>query len=119
MTASERQADCLFCSMATGAVEVAKLVARDDVFVIRDINPRAPVHLLVIPTKHIPTAADVTDADGPVLAHMFQAAREAAAQEGIGERGYRLAINVGGDAGMVIRHLHMHLLGGRRLGPEG
>lgn len=119
MTASERPADCLFCAMATGAMEVTKLVSRDDVFVIRDINPRAPVHLLVIPTRHIPTAADVTDADGPVLAQMFQAAREAAVQEGIGERGYRLAINVGSDAGMVIRHLHMHVLGGRRLAAEG
>ena len=110
---------CLFCRMASGEVPVEKLVDDPDLFAIRDINPRAPFHLLVIPKKHIPTVADVEYADGPLLAGMLRTAAELAAAHEIDERGYRLAFNVGGDAGMTIWHLHLHILGGRRLGPEG
>jgi len=111
--------DCLFCSMASGTMAVPKLYEDEHLFVIRDINPRAPVHLMVIPRQHIPDAAAVADEHGLLLARMFQAARDAAAGEGLAERGYRLAINRGRDAGMTIHHLHMHVLGGRTLGPEG
>lgn len=111
--------DCLFCSMAAGRLDVARLYEDNDVFAIRDIHPQAPVHLLVIPKAHIPDAAAVQDEHGPVLALMFQVAAEVAAQEGLAERGYRLAFNRGPDAGMAIAHLHMHVLGGRSLGPEG
>jgi histidine triad (HIT) family protein len=113
------QPECLFCRMASGAMDVPKLHDDARVFVIRDINPRAPVHLLVIPKLHVPTAADVATEHGELLAAMFRAAAAAAAGEGLAERGYRLAFNVGNDAGMTIWHLHMHVLGGRRLGPEG
>ncbi len=111
--------DCLFCSMAAGRLDVAKLYEDNDVFAIRDIHPQAPVHLLVIPKTHIPDAGAVQDEHGPVLALMFRVAAEVAAQEGLAERGYRLAVNRGPDAGMAIAHLHMHVLGGRTLGPEG
>lgn len=119
MTAPSASDDCLFCRMASGALDVPTLVDNDLLFAIRDINPRAPVHILIIPKQHIPTADDVTDADGVLLARLLQTARDLAAAEGLGERGYRLAFNVRGDSGMTIWHLHLHLVGGRTLGPEG
>ncbi len=110
---------CLFCSMASGDMQVAKLIDDEQVFAIRDINPRAPVHVLVIPKQHIPTARDIAPEHGPLLVAMFAAANEAAQIEGLAERGYRLAFNVLGDAGMTIWHLHLHVIGGRALGAEG
>ncbi len=111
--------DCLFCRMAGGVMDVPKVYEDDQIFVIRDINPRAPVHDLIIPKRHIPTAEDVSDADGLLLVQMLLTAKRVAAIEGIAERGYRLAFNVRGDSGMTIWHLHLHLVGGRKLGPEG
>ncbi|HLZ70897.1 MAG TPA: HIT domain-containing protein [Dehalococcoidia bacterium] len=111
--------DCLFCRMASGALDVPKVYEDERLFVIRDINPRAPIHDLVIPRKHIPTAEDVSAEDGPLLAYMLQTATRVAEIEHVAERGYRLAFNVRGDSGMTIWHLHLHLVGGRKLGPEG
>jgi len=111
--------DCLFCRIASGALEVPKLYEDEHLVAIRDINPRAPVHVLVFPRRHIPTAADLEAGDGDLLARLFTASTRVAEQEGLAERGYRLAFNVKGDAGMTIWHLHLHLLGGRRLGDEG
>lgn len=111
--------DCLFCKMASGEMQVPKVIEDDHVFAIRDINPRAPVHVLVIPKQHIANAQAIGAEHGPVLARMLEAANEVARQEGIFESGYRLALNVLGDAGMTIWHLHLHVVGGRRLGPEG
>ncbi|MFN0148800.1 MAG: HIT domain-containing protein [Dehalococcoidia bacterium] len=112
-------ADCLFCRMAAGAIPVTPLCENEAAFAIRDINPRAPVHVLVIPRLHIPDARDLTAADGATLGALFQLAGEAGRVEGVHETGYRLAFNVGEAAGMTIPHLHLHLLGGRQLGPEG
>jgi histidine triad (HIT) family protein len=111
--------DCLFCKMASGAMEVPKLHDDDLVLAIRDINPRAPVHLLIIPKRHVADARSTDDALGPALARMLRVAADLAKSEGVAESGYRLAFNVGDDAGMTIHHLHMHLVGGRPLGPEG
>ncbi|MDI6858271.1 MAG: histidine triad nucleotide-binding protein [Dehalococcoidia bacterium] len=110
---------CLFCRMASGEMEVEKLYDDDLVFAVRDINPRAPVHVLVVPKEHIPTLGDIDERHASTLYAMMKAANEVAAREGVGERGYRVAINVGREGGQVIRHLHMHLLGGRVLGAEG
>lgn len=112
-------ADCLFCNMASGQMPVDKLYEDDLVFSIRDIAPRAPVHFMVIPKEHIPSAIDIHQGHGPLLAHMFSVANQVAQQESIADKGYRLAFNVGGHAGQTIYHLHLHVLGGRRLGPEG
>ncbi len=112
-------ADCLFCKMATGEMDVPKLHEDDLVFAIRDINPVAPAHFMVIPKRHLPTARDIADADGALLARMFVVANRVADAEGVGSSGYRLAFNSGDDAGMTIPHLHLHVVGGRRLGPEG
>ncbi len=111
--------NCLFCKMASGAMDVAKLHNDDAVFAIRDINPRAPIHLLIIPKQHVADACSVGDAHGPLLARMFTVAAKLAEAEGLAKRGYRLAFNVGKEAGMTIPHLHMHLVGGRHLGAEG
>ena len=105
--------------MASGAIAVPKLHDDDLVFAIRDINPRAPTHLLVIPKQHIPDARHATDEHGSTLGRMFAVAAALAESEDIARRGYRLAFNVGEDAGMTIPHLHMHVIGGRHLGAEG
>jgi histidine triad (HIT) family protein len=112
-------ADCLFCNMATGKMQVDKLYEDDLVFSIRDIHPRAPIHVMVIPKEHVATALDLTDNHATMLGRLFAAAGKVARQEGLDERGYRLALNVGDHAGMTIPHLHLHMLGGRHLGPEG
>jgi len=112
-------ADCLFCDMAQGKMQVDKLYEDDLVFSIRDIHPRAPVHVMVIPKQHIPTATELTEEHGPLLGRLFAVAAQVARREGLDERGYRLAFNVGEQAGMTISHLHLHMLGGRPLGPEG
>jgi histidine triad (HIT) family protein len=105
--------------MASGEMEVPRLYDDDLVFAIRDINPRAPVHFMVIPKQHVSRASEISEAEGPLLARLFTVATRVAGEEGILERGYRLAFNNGDDAGMTVPHLHLHVLGGRRLGPEG
>lgn len=108
--------DCLFCSIVAGDVP-ADIVATDELTVaFRDINPQAPVHVLVVPKRHIVNAAEVTGADADELAALLTAARAVADAEGISgaDRGYRLVFNVGPDALNSVDHLHLHLLGGRR-----
>src|SRR2546428_12610626 len=112
-------ADCLFCRMAEGEVPTDPLYDDDLVFSIRDINPRAPVHFMVIPKEHIPTAKDVRGEHGPLITRMMTAARRVAAEEGIGESGYRLAINAGDHGGQTIPPLRLHRPGWRRPGPGG
>lgn len=112
-------ATCLFCLMHEGKIPVLKIAENERAFAIRDIAPRAPVHVLLIPKEHVPTAREIAPAHGELLAAMFGLATTAAVQEGVLESGYRLAFNVGDAAGMTVSHLHLHLLGGRTLGPEG
>jgi len=102
------QSDCLFCRMSSGEIPVEKVYEDDRVFAIRDINPRAPVHVMIIPKEHIASARELTEARATLLSH----------SEGVADSGYRLTFNVGEDGGQTILHLHLHLLGGRRLGPE-
>jgi histidine triad (HIT) family protein len=111
--------DCLFCKIVAGEIPSDKLYEDDLVIAILDINPRAPRHFLVIPREHIPTATDVRGEHGPIITRMFSTSTSVAKDEGIAESGYRIAFNVGDDAGMTVSHLHMHVLGGRKLGPEG
>jgi histidine triad (HIT) family protein len=112
-------AECMFCDMAQGKMQVDKLYEDDLVFSIRDKHPRTPIHVMVIPKQHIPTALDITEEHGPLLGRLFTVAAKVARQEGLGERGCRLAFNVGEHAAMTIPHLHLHIVGGRFLGPEG
>jgi histidine triad (HIT) family protein len=108
-------ADCLFCSIVAGDVP-ADIVRTDELTVaFRDINPQAPVHVLVVPKRHIVNAGTVTPADADDIAAMLVAAKAVADDEGIGtaDRGYRLVYNVGPDALNSVPHLHLHVLGGR------
>ena len=96
----------------------SEIVYQDDrVTAFKDIHPQAPVHVLIIPNKEIPTVDDVTPEDEAVLGHMFVVAKQIAREHGIGESGYRLLVNCKADGGQDVYHLHMHLIGGRRLGP--
>ncbi|MFF2090327.1 histidine triad nucleotide-binding protein [Paenibacillus sp. NPDC058174] len=108
--------DCIFCKIIEGSIPSTKVYETETVLAFKDIQPAAPVHTLIIPKKHIPTMNDVTAEDGPVIAELFAAAREIAKQEGIDEAGYRLINNVNSDGGQVVYHLHVHLLGGEKLG---
>jgi len=96
----------------------ASIVHRDDrVIAFRDIHPRAPTHILIVPLRPIPTANDVASADEALLGHMFVVAAEIARREGIAENGYRLIVNCNAHGGQEVYHLHLHLLGGKPLGP--
>ncbi len=109
--------DDIFCKIIKGEIG-ADFVYRDDkVVVFRDINPKAPVHLLVVPVQHFTGIADFTEQDGHLLGAMVRVAHEVAAKEGL-RQGYRLIINEGAHSGKVVEHLHIHLLGGRDLGPK-
>lgn len=96
----------------------ADIVYQDaEITAFRDIHPRAPVHILIVPTRPIPTANDIADADAPLVGRMFVVARDLARQQGIAEEGYRLIINCNRHGGQEVYHLHLHLIGGAPLGP--
>lgn len=106
-------ADCIFCKIVAGEVPATEVAGSEHAFAFRDLNPVAPVHILVVPRIHIRDATEVKPEHGDVIADMLQLAREIAASEGILEPGYRLVFNVGEDSGNSVPHLHMHVLGGR------
>jgi len=110
---------CIFCDLKESTDPNNLLFDDEYVFALRDINPRAPVHILIIPKDHIGDVSKVRLQDEQTLSHMFAASTEIAINEGINESGYRLTINKGKDANMTVNHLHMHLIGGRPLGTEG
>lgn len=101
----------VFCKIVTGEIPAERLLETDDLIVIRDIAPKAPVHLLVVSKKHIATIEEVSEEDGDLLGAMVMVAREAARSEGI-SKGYKLAFNVGEGGGQEIPHIHLHVLGG-------
>ena len=106
----------LFAKIVRGEIP-AQIVYQDElVTAFRDIAPQAPTHILIVPNKVIPTVNDVTAEDEQTLGRLFTTAQKLAAQEGIAENGYRLIVNCNRDGGQEVYHLHMHLLGGRRLG---
>ena len=107
--------DCLFCKIAAGEIPSEKLHDDDTVFVIADINPQAPVHLLVIPFEHLTSVADVGANNASIMRNMTLMANEAAKAAGVAESGYRLVMNTGSEGGQSVAHLHMHVLGGRQL----
>jgi histidine triad (HIT) family protein len=113
------EADCLFCNMANHEMDVEMVHEDDEVFALRDLHPRAPVHLLIIPKAHIPSARELDEEHGPLLGHMMAVARSLAVENEVHDDGYRLTFNVGEQGGQTIFHLHMHLLGGRQMGFEG
>ena len=111
--------DCIFCQIGRGEVKSDILHRDDNCFVIRDIAPKAPVHLLIVPSRHFTYLTGLSSEHYRMIGGMFDAAREMARREGVDGSGYRLIVNQGGDAGQVVAHLHMHLLAGRPLGEMG
>ena len=110
-------ADCLFCKIIRREIP-SEIVYQDDlVTAFRDIQPQAPTHILIVPNKLIPTVNDVTTQDELALGRLFTVAAKLAQDEGIAENGYRLLVNCNRHGGQHVYHLHMHLLGGRALGP--
>ena len=109
--------DCLFCKMARHEIEPAIVYEDDDVLAFKDIKPLAPVHVLLIPKKHLANLNEMTEADIALLGRIQMVAKTVAAQLGLAESGYRLVMNCGPDSGQEVFHLHFHLLGGRFLGP--
>jgi len=107
------QPDCLFCRIVADEVPSTRVREDDEVIAIRDIAPRAPTHILVLPRRHIASALELTEADGPLLGRLFAVAADIARSEGIAEAGYRITTNVGRWGGQSVDHLHLHLMGGR------
>jgi len=108
-----KMTDCLFCKIAAKQIP-AKIIFEDEqVVAFRDINPQAPVHLLVIPKQHVSTVNDVREEYKSLLGHMVLSAQKLAQTEGIAESGYRLTMNCNDDGGQTVFHIHLHLLGGR------
>jgi histidine triad (HIT) family protein len=104
--------DCLFCNIAQGKTDTEFLYEDDKLVVFRDIKPHAPVHLLLVPRRHIRSVNDLTDDDRSILGDLFMAAGEMAKKEGVDQSGYKLLFNVEKGGGQVIFHLHLHLMGG-------
>ncbi len=107
--------DCLFCRIKDGEIPCDKVYEDDDVFAFRDINPQAPVHILIIPKQHVATLNDLEDADPAIAGRLLLASRQIAADQGIDDDGYRLVVNCNENGGQDVFHVHLHLLGGRRL----
>ena len=107
------RSDCIFCRIADGAVP-ATIVREDDYTVaFRDLDPKAPLHVLVIPRRHIASINDVADDDAAMMGALFIAARDVAASEGVAEDGYRLVVNSGAASNQTVHHVHLHVIGGR------
>ncbi len=115
MTSAREKTDCIFCKIAAGEIPSNILYRDEDVFAFPDINPLTPVHILVLPIKHIASLADMKDADTLLIGKMVKVANKLAKEHGIFKSGYRLTINSGADAGQLVPHLHIHLMGGRHL----
>jgi histidine triad (HIT) family protein len=107
--------DCIFCKIIAGQIPSNVVYTDGKVVAFRDINPMAPVHLLIVPREHIVSLNELTENQAVLVAHMVQVAKQLAKQQGIATKGYRVVINNGPQGGQVVQHLHMHLLGGREL----
>ena len=105
--------DCIFCKIVAGEIPSDTVYQDEYVTAFRDINPAAPTHILLIPKEHIPDNNAVTAAHQEILGHMFVVAAQIARGEGVAESGYRLIMNCGDDGGQVVKHLHLHLIGGQ------
>ncbi len=112
--------DCLFCKMASGAIPVKKVYEDEQLFAIEDINPVAPVHILIITKQHLANALDLTAENDQLIGSVYRVAASLARERGVAESGFRVVNNTNAGAGQSVFHIHFHLLGGRNLGwPPG
>jgi len=107
--------DCIFCQIVSGKLPTDIVYQDEEVIAFHDIKPQAPVHLIIIPRRHIPSLVHLSQADLSLVGHMVGIANQLAKREGVAESGYRLVINCGEESGQLVPHLHLHLIGGRRL----
>ncbi len=107
--------NCVFCKIVDGSILAKVLLRNDHVVAFADINPKAPAHALIVPVKHIPSVTDIGPESAGLVGEMVKMANDLADQLGVAQSGYRLVINCGPDAGQSVNHLHIHLLGGRKL----
>lgn len=108
---------CIFCRIVRGEIPSTRVYEDEAVLAFKDINPAAPVHILVIPKQHVADLMSLDAKDGSLLSRMVQAAQQVARNQGVEVSGFRLLTNNGPDSGQVVHHLHFHLIGGRKLGP--
>ena len=107
--------DCLFCRIVAGDIPCDEVYSDEDVLAFRDINPAAPVHILIIPKRHIASVAEADDGDEALMGRLLLRANMIAEREGLAEEGYRYVINTGGHGGQTVFHVHLHILGGRQM----
>ena len=110
------EADCIFCKIARGEIDAEVVHDEDDVLAFRDINSQAPLHLLVIPRQHVANLEEVGELSDRVVKRLFEVSSAVAAEAGVTEGGYAVRVNNGRDAGQEVFHLHLHVMGGRKLG---
>ena len=110
------EADCIFCKIARGELDAEVVHDEEDVLAFRDINSQAPVHLLVIPRQHVANLEEIEELPDRVVKRLFEVASSVAAGNGVTEGGYAVRVNNGRDAGQEVFHLHLHVMGGRKLG---
>jgi histidine triad (HIT) family protein len=112
--------ECLFCRIISGEIQGNVVYQDEQLTALRDINPQAPTHILIVPNEHLTSTNEMSEQHIPLMGRIVHVAAELARQEGLGAGGYRLVVNTGPDAGQSVGHFHLHLLGGRRLGwPPG
>ena len=110
--------DCLFCKIIKGDIPSDKVYEDEEILAFKDINPAAPIHILVIPKKHISSLIDIEPEDEMLIRKIYSVINKIAEQQGVKEKGYRVIVNCGEDGGQEVMHLHFHLLAGRKLGEK-
>ena len=110
--------DCLFCKIVKGEIPSTKVYEDNEILAFKDINPAAPVHILVIPKKHIKSLAELEKEDEPLVGKIYGVINKIAEEQGVKESGYRVIVNCGKDAGQEVMHLHFHLLAGAKFGDK-
>lgn len=112
--------DCLFCKIVAGDIPSTKVYEDDKVYAFNDIEPQAPIHIIIVPKMHISSSNELTDQNAEVIGHIFAVAAKIAREKGFAEKGWRIVNNCGEDGGQTVGHIHFHLLAGRNLGwPPG
>ena len=110
--------DCIFCKIISGEIPSNKVFEDDKVVAFYDLEPQAPVHVLIVPKVHIESVLGIDETNSAVAAHVFEVAAKLASELGVSEDGFRVVTNTGENAGQTVKHIHFHLLGGRKLGRE-
>jgi len=108
-------ADCIFCKIISGEIPSNEVYSDDELFAFRDVNPQAPVHVLIVPRKHIERVVDFTDSDAGLVGRMVLAANKIAESEGLVKNGFRYVLNCNEHGGQAVFHVHLHVLGGRQM----